>query len=147
MKKVITNKTAYAYIRAAECENNLHLNAICDQRLAIEEYCKKNHIKIMGVSIDAPSSASDPNRKSFVWMLGRLILKPVDCIVVCGLDRLTRNTSEYSNLSTQLFKLNVEIISISGASPRDNCMEEILTLVDSLQPRLKAAKRAASKER
>ena len=147
MKNSKQEKTAYAYIRAAECEDNLHLNAICDQRLAIEEYCKKNNIKIICVSIDAPSSASDPNRKSFIWMLGRLILKPVDCIVVYGLDRLTRNTSEYLNLSNQLSKLNVEIISISGTSPMDNCMEEILTLVDSLQPRIKAVKKATSKER
>lgn len=145
MKNSKPEKTAYAYLRATQRDDNKHLHSISDQRLAIAEYCKANNVKVEGVFIDAPVPASESGCTALVDLLGNVVLKPVDMILVSDLSRLIRSMSDYIQLKEQLKKLGIAIYPLQSNDPLNQTMAEMIAVFNSLQPSLSSTKRTSKK--
>ncbi len=84
-----TFKTAYAYLRVGSRHQTASGISIDSQKEAIKRYCRENNIRLIDVFTDCPASGNDLNRKDLVRMLSRNVIKPVNYIIVYGLDRLS----------------------------------------------------------
>ena len=116
-------KTAYVYLRVGSIQQVAGKTSIDCQKEEIKRYCRKNNIRLVDVFSDYPESANNFNRRGFVRMLGRNVVRPVDYIVATSPDRISRNCGEYFNLKNQLSKLGTHFLFPNGL-PSD-LLEEV----------------------
>lgn len=121
-----TTKKAYGYVRVGSTQGVMpDMPTIDGQKNTIKAYCRRNNIQLIDVYEDWPKSAGNLNRSGLKKMLGRLVVNPVDYIIVSAIDRLTRNMEDYFLLKERLSKLGTEMLFASESS----MSEEILTII------------------
>lgn len=122
MKSNNKTKTAYAYLRVGSRQQIAEGTTLNAQKEEIKKYCRSHNIRLSEVFEDYPESANNFNRRGFIRMLGRNVVRPVDYIVATGPDRISRNSLEYLELKTRLEKLDTRFLFLDGFS---DLLEEI----------------------
>lgn len=114
MKLNNKTKTAYAYLRVGSIHQVASGTSIDNQKEELKRYCRKNNIRLVDVFSDCPESANNFNRRGFVRMLGRNVIRPTDYIVATDIDRISRNNIEYFKLKNKLEKLGTHFLFPNG---------------------------------
>ena len=113
MKKDI--KKVIVYVRVSSREQVDEGNSLVTQERLCREFCEKNNYIVDRVFIEKGESAKNINRTELRKMLEHCSLKRngTDALIIYKIDRLSRNTDDYSQIRIMMKKYNVEIISIS----------------------------------
>lgn len=108
-------KKAVAYIRVSSLEQVEDGNSLVTQERLCREYCEKHNLDIVNIFIERGESAKTANRTELKKMLEFCAnsKNQVSSLIIYKIDRLSRNTDDYSQLRILLKKYKVEIISIT----------------------------------
>ncbi len=110
-----TNKRAILYCRVSTTEQADEGNSLVTQQKACREYANKNDFVVPedGVFIEHGESAKTVDRTQLQKMLGYCAQKKngVSAVIVYKIDRLSRNTDDYSQLRLLLKRYGVAIRS------------------------------------
>src|SRR5665213_858524 len=129
------NKKAVIYCRVSTKEQVDEGNSLHSQEKLCREYCHKNGFEIAETFIDQGESAKTANRPELQHLLDYCTLKKNDigAVVIYKLDRISRNTDDYSKIRLLLKKYGVEIKSITEyfdtTSPAGKFMENMIVNV------------------
>jgi site-specific DNA recombinase len=107
------NKRAVIYVRVSTTEQAEEGNSLVTQEKACREYAEKNGYEVAEVFIERGESAKTANRAELQKMLGYCAQKKngISVVIVYKIDRLSRNTDDYSQLRILLKRYGVEIKS------------------------------------
>jgi len=83
------------------------------QKMACEEYCKRNNIEIYKIYIDKGISGSKTSRPSFNELLKDMRLYKFNAIMVTKLDRLGRSLQHLLSLIEEFKNKGVDFIAIT----------------------------------
>jgi DNA invertase Pin-like site-specific DNA recombinase len=134
MKSNKQTETAYIYLRMGTRQQFGSEKSIQVQKEKLKNYCRCNDVRVVDVFIDCPASANNFNRDGLIRMLGRNVIRPVNYIVATDMDRISRNHSEYLNLSRQLSKLDTQFEFFNGQDSKN--MDEILKIIEVFEQNL-----------
>lgn len=103
------------YIRVSSEEQAIHGLSIGAQTEVLDNWAKKNKVKVVGHYVDAGISARKPasKRPALQKMLSDVSTGKIDVIVFTKLDRWFRNIAEYYKVQEILEKANVDWKTIS----------------------------------
>lgn len=128
------NKNTVIYVRVSTKEQVDEGNSLVTQERACTEYAKKQGLKVLQVFTERGESAKTANRTELKNLLAFCSNKKnkVACIIIYKIDRLARNTHDYSYLKALLNKYGVEIKSVSENienSPVGHLVETMLSSI------------------
>lgn len=111
------------------------------QKKKIKEYCKKEKIVLEKIFEDNGKPETLIDRPGLQAMLAKCSEKGVDCLIVHGTSRLSRDIKDYITIKAMLRKYDVKVVVITGKHPSGNdpyflFIDEILASVNALQPRV-----------
>ncbi len=108
-------KRAVIYCRVSTKEQVEEGNSLSTQQKICTEYCLKNGYDIAGIFIEQGESAKTADRTELKKLLTFCAGKKnqISAIVIYKIDRLSRNTDDYSQLRLLLKRYGVEIRSTS----------------------------------
>ena len=91
--------------------------SLTQQQQECARFAERQGIEIMQLFHDDGASAKTAERKGLQEMLQYCIkhAKELDCVVVYKIDRLSRNTLDYSTILVSLSKLNIKLLSATEA--------------------------------
>src|SRR3989344_572982 len=111
------NKRAVLYCRVSTVEQADEGNSLATQEKSSREFAAKNNFEIAenGIFIERGESAKTANRTELNKLLAFCAQKKngVSTVIVYKIDRLSRNTDDYSQLRLLLKRYGVEIKSTS----------------------------------
>lgn len=116
MSKVTdTIKRVVIYVRVSTMEQAEEGNSLSTQEKICREYATKNDYHVLDVFIERGESAKTANRTELQKMLALCAQKKngVTAVIVYKIDRLSRNTDDYSQLRILLKRYGVSIKSTS----------------------------------
>ncbi|MEN9921482.1 MAG: hypothetical protein RLZZ517_460 [Candidatus Parcubacteria bacterium] len=127
-------KKAVIYCRVSTKEQVDEGNSLITQEKACREYAEKNGYEVVQVYIEQGESAKTTDRTELKKMLAFCSNKKngINAIIVYKIDRLSRNTDDYSQLRILLKKYSVEIKSVTEYfenNPAGRFMENIMANV------------------
>jgi DNA invertase Pin-like site-specific DNA recombinase len=117
MNNIETNKNvikrAVLYCRVSTIEQAEEGNSLSTQEKTCREYANKNGYQVVEVFIERGESAKTANRTELQKMLGFCAQKKngITAVIVYKIDRLSRNTDDYSQLRILLKRYGVSIKS------------------------------------
>ena len=130
------NKRAVLYCRVSTVEQADEGNSLATQEKSSREFAAKNNFEIAenGIFIERGESAKTANRTELNKLLAFCAQKKngVSTVIVYKIDRLSRNTDDYSQLRLLLKRYGVEIKSTTEYfenSPAGRFMENIIANV------------------
>ncbi len=134
LKNNQNNKRAVLYVRVSTLEQVDEGNSLITQEKACRDWAEKNGYDVAAVFIERGESAKTANRTELQKMLRYCAEKKnrISAVIVYKLDRLSRNTDDYSQLRLLLKRYNIEIKSTSEFfenSPAGRFMENIIANV------------------
>jgi site-specific DNA recombinase len=116
--KVVKNKKrSVLYCRVSTKEQADEGNSLVTQERICKEYASKNEYDVVKVFVEYGESAKTADRTKLQEML-KFVSDPkndVGTVIIYKLDRLSRNTDDYSNLRVYLKKFAVDIKSVTEA--------------------------------
>ena len=109
------NNKAIIYVRVSTKEQVDEGNSLTTQEKICREYAAKNNYDVLEIFIEQGESAKTANRTELQKLLIFCSDKKnnISAVIIYKLDRLSRNTDDYSQLRLLLKKYNVEIKSTS----------------------------------
>lgn len=130
--------------------------SIEQQKQEIEEYAKKNSIKILEYYVDEAKSGTKSTRENFQNMINDACKsRKVEAVLVWKTDRFARNTVDNLIFRSKLNKFGVKLISItqpiSDDTPEGKLMNTLLAgmdeyYVENLASNVKRALKSNAKE-
>lgn len=131
--KVKSNK-AVLYCRVSTKEQVQEGNSLVTQEKACREFAVKNGYDIAEIFIEQGESAKTQNRTELKRLLGYCANKKneISAVIAYKIDRISRNTDDYSQIRIVLKKYGVEIKSTSEYfenTPAGRFMENIIANV------------------
>jgi site-specific DNA recombinase len=127
-------KKAVIYCRVSTKEQVEEGNSLVTQEKNCREYAKKNGYEIVAVFIEQGESAKTVDRKELKKLMSFCAIKKNDISTVISykIDRISRNTDDYSQIRILLKRYGVEIKSTSEYfedTPAGRFMENIIANV------------------
>lgn len=115
INKETIKKKAVIYCRVSTKEQVDEGNSLSTQEKICREYCSKNEYEIAEIFIEQGESAKTADRTELQKLLSYCANKKnaIRSVVIYKLDRLSRNTDDYSQLRLLLKRYGVEIKSTS----------------------------------
>jgi len=115
LNKEVDQKQAVIYVRVSTKEQVDEGNSLVTQERICREYAEKNFYKVIGVFIEQGESAKTADRTELQRLLKFCAIKKneINAIIIYRLDRLSRNTDDYSQIRLLLKRYGVEIKSTS----------------------------------
>jgi len=128
------NNKAVIYCRVSTKEQVQEGNSLVTQEKACREYALKNGLEIVETFIEQGESAKTQNRTELKRLLGFCANKKneINVVIAYKIDRISRNTDDYSQIRIVLKKYGVEIKSTSEYfenTPAGRFMENIIANV------------------
>jgi DNA invertase Pin-like site-specific DNA recombinase len=115
--KTITDKRkrVVIYVRVSSHEQVEDGNSLITQERLCREFCEKHNFEVVIVYIERGESAKTANRTELKKLLEFCSNKKNEIygLIIYKIDRLSRNTDDYSQLRILMRKYQVEIISIT----------------------------------
>ena len=110
-----TIKRAIIYCRVSTKEQVEDGNSLITQEKICRDWAIKNNFEIVCVFIEEGESAKNASRPELQKMLKFCAQshKEIDALIIYKIDRLSRNTDDYSQLRIFFSKLKIQIISTS----------------------------------
>ncbi len=109
--------------------------SLATQEAKLRAYCTALDLQLIQIEADAGYSASSLNRPGLTRALDALRRKEADALLICKLDRLTRNLSDLGTLVTKYFSKHASLISveesINTTSASGKLVLNLLTSVSS----------------
>lgn len=108
-------KRIVIYVRVSTVEQAEEGNSLITQQKICREYADKNEYEVVEVFVERGESAKTANRTELQRMLQFVANKKnnVNAVVVYKIDRLSRNTDDYSQLRLMLKRYGVSIKSVT----------------------------------
>ncbi len=108
-------KRAVIYVRVSTKEQVDEGNSLSTQEKICKDYCFKNEYDIVQIFVEQGESAKTADRTELQKLLAFCADKKnqVKAVMIYKLDRLSRNTDDYSQLRLLLTRYGVEIKSVS----------------------------------
>ncbi|RJQ24716.1 MAG: recombinase family protein [Peptococcaceae bacterium] len=103
-------KTAFAYARVSTKDQEKQGNSIPEQLLRIEDFAKRQNIKILKVYQDTSSAYHDENRKQFNQMIADALKDRPAYIVVDDSSRFARTREVSASTKKLLRKYGIDIL-------------------------------------
>ncbi len=127
-------KKAVIYCRVSTKEQVEEGNSLVTQEKNCREYAKKNNYEITAVFIEQGESAKTADRTELKKLMGFCTTKKnkVTAVIAYKIDRISRNTDDYSLIRIQLKRYGIEIKSTSEFfedNPAGRFMENIIANV------------------
>jgi site-specific DNA recombinase len=124
-------KRAVIYCRVSTVEQAEEGNSLVTQERACREYATKNGFEVIESYIERGESAKTADRTQLQKMLAYATQKKsqISAVIVYKIDRLSRNTTDYSNFRVLLKRYGVQIKSTSEQiedTPQGRFMETIM---------------------
>lgn len=117
------NRKVVAYYRYSS--NNQDENSIEYQRLAAQEYCKRNNYDLVKEYIDEAKTGTNDNRAGFLQMKKDASKSPTwDAVIFYDFSRFSRDVSLAIQDTAYFHDLDIDLISIT--QPLDNSNEGYL---------------------
>jgi site-specific DNA recombinase len=134
IKEISSVKKAVIYCRVSTKEQVEEGNSLSTQEKICREYALKNSYEIVEIFVEQGESAKTSNRPEFQRLLSYCSNKKnqVNAVIAYKIDRISRNTDDYSQIRILLKRLNVEIKSTSEYfenTPAGRFMENIISNV------------------
>ncbi len=132
--KTLNNKRAICYCRVSTREQVEDGNSLVTQEKNCRDYAEKNGYEVVEVFIEQGESAKTADRTELQKMLGYCAdkKKQISAVIIYKIDRLSRNTDDYSQLRLLFKKLGIEIKSTSEYfenTPQGKFMENMFSNV------------------
>lgn len=137
MGKVSTKNTdirrVVAYARFSS--NNQRDESIDAQLRAIQDYCERNDIKLVGIYTDEAQSAKTDNRDDFRTMIDDILKGKVDinAVLVHKFNRFARNKYDSALYKKRLRDIGIKVISVTQPiddSPEGRILESLIEAMD-----------------
>lgn len=127
-------KRAIIYCRVSTKEQVDEGNSLITQEKECKEYARKNGYEVASVFVEQGESAKTADRTQLQILLRYIADKKnkVNALIIYKLDRLSRNTDDYSQLRILFKKYGVEIKSVSEPfenTPTGRFMENMMANV------------------
>ena len=127
-------KRAILYCRVSTKEQVDEGNSLVTQEKACREYARKNNYEVIQVFVEQGESAKSADRTQLQLLLRYVADKKngVNAVIIYKIDRLSRNTDDYSQIRLLLKRYGVEIKSTSEYfenTPTGRFMENIIANV------------------
>ncbi len=108
-------KRVVIYVRVSSHEQVEDGNSLVTQERLCREYCEKHNLEVAIVYVERGESAKTANRTELKKLLEFCSNKKneISGLIIYKIDRLSRNTDDYSQLRILMKKYEVEIISIT----------------------------------
>ncbi|MCR5624022.1 MAG: recombinase family protein [Lachnospiraceae bacterium] len=111
---VKTTKACGYFRLSREDGDKLESDSIKNQKLLVNEFAKKNGIKLVDEYIDDGYSGTNFNRPAFTRFINDVQEGKVNCIIVKDLSRLGRNYIEMGRFISKIFpSLGIRLIAIN----------------------------------
>ena len=110
--------------------NQQKSESVTAQIRAMEEYCKRNGLKVVAIYSDEAKSATTDNRPQFLQMIADSNKNMFDIALVHKLDRFSRSRMDALVYKSKLKSNNVELRSVLERlddSPESIILESLLT--------------------
>jgi site-specific DNA recombinase len=130
----LNTKRAVIYCRVSTKEQAEEGNSLVTQEKTCRDYAQKHGYEIVHIYIEQGESAKTIDRTEFQKLLAFCTSKKnnIQAIIAYKIDRISRNTDDYSQIRMQLKRYNVEIKSTSEYfedTPAGRFMENIIANV------------------
>lgn len=127
-------KRALIYVRVSTTEQADEGNSLKTQEKLCREYAAKLGYEVVDVYVEAGESAKTANRTQLQKMIGYCVQKKnrVNAIIIYKIDRLSRDTDDYSQLRMLFKRYGIEIKSATEPfenTPAGRFMENIIANV------------------
>ncbi len=137
------NKRAVVYVRVSTMEQAEEGNSLATQEKICREYASKNGFDVVEVFIERGESAKTADRTQLQKMLGYCTQKKnqISAVIVYKIDRLSRNTDDYSQLRILLKRYGVEIKSTTELfenNPAGRFMENTMASIAQFDNEVRA---------
>lgn len=124
---------AVAYARFSS--NNQRDESIDAQLRAIQDYCERNDIKLVGVYTDEAQSGTTDNRDDFKVMIDDILKGKidVDAVLVHKFNRFARNKYDSALYKKRLRDMGIKVISVTQPiddSPEGRILESLIEAMD-----------------
>lgn len=143
MKTKKEDKLIVGYIRSA-VKNDL---SVKKQEKQIKDYCLKHGHKLSKIFVDNGCSGANLERPEIQALLAEAVAGKISKVVCLDLSRLSRSTSDYLVIKSQLKKYGVEIVCTTGVACNEatsKTMNELIAVINSFQAQLKECKKGHS---
>lgn len=148
MSKNKLQKAVVGYVRTATLSQGKDGLSVETQKEQITKYCRAKGYKLTKIFSDNGYSEASLQRPGIQELLVEASTGKISKVVCLDLSRLSRNTFEYVFIKSQLKKYGVEVVTTTGVNTSDDShsqvLEEMLAVINSLQPRLREEKRSRS---
>jgi len=134
MQEIIQKKIAVIYCRVSTKEQVDEGNSLVTQQKICQEYALKNGYEVIQVFIEQGESAKTQDRTQLQKLLSFCAIRrnKVNAVITYKIDRISRNTDDYSQIRILLKRYGVEIKSTSEYfenTPAGRFMENIIANV------------------
>ena len=124
---------AVAYARFSS--NNQRDESIDAQLRAIQDYCERNGIKLVGIYTDEAQSGTTDNRDDFKVMIDDILRGKidVDAVLVHKFNRFARNKYDSALYKKRLRDMGIKVISVTQPiddSPEGRILESLIEAMD-----------------
>ena len=124
---------AVAYARFSS--NNQRDESIDAQLRAIQDYCERNDIKLVGVYTDEAQSGTTDDRDDFKVMIDDILRGKidVDAVLVHKFNRFARNKYDSALYKKRLRDMGIKVISVTQPiddSPEGRILESLIEAMD-----------------
>lgn len=111
------NKNAVVYYRVSTTEQAERGFSLESQKELCLEYAKKNGLEVVKLFSDAGESAKTADRRGLQELIKFCSDKrnKVDAVIVYKIDRLSRNVTDYAQISSLLQGLSITLLSVTEA--------------------------------
>ncbi len=128
-----TIRRVVAYARFSS--NNQRDESIDAQLRAIQDYCERNDMKLVGIYTDEAQSAKTDNRDDFRTMIDDIMKEKVDidAVLVHKFNRFARNKYDSALYKKRLRDINIKVISVTQPiddSPEGRILESLIEAMD-----------------
>jgi len=148
MKNNKLQKVVVGYVRTATLPQVKDEALVETQEEQITKYCKAKGYKLTKIFSDNGCSGANLQRPGIQELLVEASAGKISKVVCLDLSRLSRNTFEYVFIKSQLKKYGVEVVTTTGVNTSDDShpqvFEEILAVINSLQPRINGYRESCS---
>jgi len=131
-KETAVIKRAVIYVRVSTVEQAEEGNSLSTQEKICREYAFKQGYEVVDVFVERGESAKTANRTELQKMLPFVTNKKnsITAIIIYKIDRLSRNTDDYSQIRNLLKRYGVAIKSVSEMiedTPAGRLMENMMS--------------------
>jgi DNA invertase Pin-like site-specific DNA recombinase len=112
--QLTTDATRPDVIGYVRCSTDDQDASIETQRYRITKHCSDKNLNLIGIYEDVNVSGTVPldKRKAFSHLLARVASGEASTIVICKLDRLTRNARDFKNVTHEFKERSILILCL-----------------------------------